>query len=273
MAEIQTGLVVMSNDDYHAGPGISKSHLDKMAMSPMHYWSAYINPERERREQTPAMALGTAVHSAVLEPDLFVGDYIKAEKFDRRTTAGKQDALDFAAANEGKIILDPEEYDLCMAMRDAVHRHPLAKRLFNGGHSEQTFFAVDEGTGEIVKCRTDYINIGGGIIVDLKTTEDASPKGFGRSAGNFRYDLQAPWYKDVVQAAVGETLPVFAFVAVEKKPPYAIGVYYVDEATEQRARYCARRDFMKILECRARNHWPDYAEAAEALQISSWADR
>ena len=54
----------MSNEDYHRSPAISKSGMDRLAISPEHY-QAYL---LERREETPAMKTGTAVHMAVLEP-------------------------------------------------------------------------------------------------------------------------------------------------------------------------------------------------------------
>lgn len=273
MTEVKTGLVEMTNDEYHAGPGISKSHLDKIAgLSPLHYWQAYINPDREIQEQTPAMALGTAVHSAVLEPDLFTSEYVKAEKFDRRTTAGKQAAADFEAAHEGKIAITPEDYEMCMGMRDAVHRHPIAAGLFSGGAAEQTFFGIDPESGELIKCRTDYIKISHGMVIDLKSTEDASPAGFGKSSANFRYPIQGPWYLDAIQAAIGEELEHFVFVAVEKKPPFAIGIYYIDEVTMQLARQAARRDFDRIIECRQADYWPDYSQdSASPLLLPGWA--
>ena len=71
------GLVECSNDQYHGGPGVSKSHLDAIAgASPLHYWHKYINPNRERAEPSQALIMGSAIHSIVLEPDLFTGEYI-----------------------------------------------------------------------------------------------------------------------------------------------------------------------------------------------------
>ena len=74
---MKTGLFAgISNAAYHAGDGISKSGLDLIARSPLHYFAKYRSPDRERDEPTEAMKLGTAVHSAVLEPESFASDYI-----------------------------------------------------------------------------------------------------------------------------------------------------------------------------------------------------
>ena len=51
----------ISNAEYHGGAGISKSGLDLVAQSPLHYWSAYLDPNRQAREETPAMAIGTGM--------------------------------------------------------------------------------------------------------------------------------------------------------------------------------------------------------------------
>src|SRR5690606_39465824 len=61
----------MSNEEYHSLPdSISKSGLDLIARSPAHYRYA------ERREPTRAMVIGTAIHAAILEPDVFATEYL-----------------------------------------------------------------------------------------------------------------------------------------------------------------------------------------------------
>jgi hypothetical protein len=44
----------MNNTDYHAHPAISKSHLDQVAKSPLHYWARYLDPNRVVPEPTPS---------------------------------------------------------------------------------------------------------------------------------------------------------------------------------------------------------------------------
>ncbi len=66
----------MENADYHAHPAISKSHLDLIARSPLHYWARYIDPKRVIPEPTPAMRIGSAVHTHVLELHNWDTDYI-----------------------------------------------------------------------------------------------------------------------------------------------------------------------------------------------------
>lgn len=267
------GLVQCTNDGYHRGPGISKSHLDAIAgRSPLHYWNKYINPDRIRAEPTAAMIMGSAVHSAVLEPDLFPSEYVAAPTdINRRTNAGKAEFAAFEASNKGKTVLDVEDFATCLAIRDAVYRHPVAGGLLTGGKAEQSFYAVDAETGELIKCRTDYLHDSGSMIVDVKTTEDASPGGFGKSAANFRYPVQCAWYNGVLDAAFGEHPQDWVFLAVEKQPPYAVGIYFMEPDQVARASFAARRDLMRIVECKRSGVWPDYGMQPLPLALPAWS--
>lgn len=268
------GLVEIDNDAYHAGPGISKSHLDSIApdcgKTPLHYWHKYINPEREREEPTAAMVLGNAIHTAILEPDLLNEKVVAGLDIDRRSNANKAAWAEFEAANAGKTILKAEDYQTVLAVRDAVHRHPVAAPLLRGGKAEQSFYATDPETGELIKCRTDWIADSGEFILDLKSTDDASPDGFARSAANFRYHVQQPWYQDILDILYGEHPPYWMFLAVEKKPPYAIGLYYLPPEALHLGGLLARRDLRRIVECKQSNLWTDHAIEAQELVLPGW---
>lgn len=75
----------MTNSEYHANKAVSKSDLDLINRSPLHYINAVKNP----KEQTESMLFGSVVHKLVLEPETFAAEYIAAPKCDRRTKEGK----------------------------------------------------------------------------------------------------------------------------------------------------------------------------------------
>jgi PDDEXK-like domain of unknown function (DUF3799) len=273
-AEQLIGHVEISNDDYHAGPGISKSHLDVIAeKSPLHYWFKYLNPDREIEEPTDAMELGTAIHAAILEPDLFTSNFVVSPAFNMRTKDGKQMFADFRNENPGKQILTPDDFKVCLAIRDRVHTNPVAAGLLTGGKSEQSFFAKDPETGELIKCRFDYLQDGAGMALDVKSTRDASKRAFAKDAANLRYDIAVAWYFDVMKALYGEAPRHWVWLAVEKTPPYAVGIYFAKPDDIERARDEARRNFMTIVNCRQANYWPDYAESVEPLDMPGWLKR
>lgn len=65
----------MPSAAYHASAGLSNSGMKSLACSPLQHWFENIRPNREPREETPYMRLGTALHAAVLEPDTFLDRY------------------------------------------------------------------------------------------------------------------------------------------------------------------------------------------------------
>lgn len=268
------GQVEIDNDAYHAGPGISKTHLDSIAAelgnTPLHYWYKYINPERERDEPTAAMVLGKAIHTAVLEPDLLNEQVVAGLDIPRRSNADKAEWAAFEAANAGKIILKPDDYQAVLAVRDATHRHPVAGPLLRDGQVEKSYYATDPETGELIKCRPDFIANSGEYILDLKSTDDASPNGFARSVANFRYHVQQPFYQDILDILYGEHPKYWMFLAVEKKPPYAVGLYYLPAEAVNLGGLLARRDLNRIAYCKQHNHWPDHATEVRELELPGW---
>src|SRR3546814_21065830 len=99
----------------------------------------------------------------------------------------------FEAANAGKIILPADSYQTVLAVRDAVHRHPVAGPLLRGGKAEQSFYADDPETGALIKCRLDWMPDSGEFILNVKTTDDASPEVFAKKVAHIRSHTQQPW--------------------------------------------------------------------------------
>ncbi len=265
----------ISNDDYHAGPGISASGLKLIAnRSPLHYWSAYLDPKREARKTTPSMLLGSAIHSAVLEPDLFRDQYMVAPDVDRRTKEGKmlyETALGIAAEN-GSTLLSSDDYLTAIKIQESCRRHPLARRIFEDGKAEQSVFWTDPETGVLCKCRPDWL-LGGEnpAILDLKSTEDASAEAFTRSSYNWQYHLQAAWYLDGVEHALGLKPDAFMFLAHEKTAPFASAYYFADDAMIEAGRIAYRKALRLYAECLNSNKWPGYAPQLQPLGLPRWA--
>lgn len=260
--------LVLTNDQYHATEAVSKSHLDKLARSPAHYWAAYLDPARVRPEPTPAMMLGTALHTAVLEPDLWDATIaVLPQAFDRRTKAGKELAQAFEQEAAGKLVLTPDDADRVRRMADAVHQHPASRFLLDlPGKREASYFWTDQETGIECKCRPDWHSTDRRLVVDVKTTEDASPKGFQRSVANFRYHVQAAWYQRPLGAEQ------FLFICVEKAPPYCVAVYAVTPVMFAAGSRVADRDLALLAKCRKAGRWPGYSDEIQPLDLPTWCN-
>lgn len=251
----------MTNEEYHAHPALSKSGLDRLAISPAHY-QAWLS---EPRIETPAMKLGSAVHCGILEPDRFLKDYAPLpEGLDRRTKAGKEMYAELESS--GKILLSADDLETVNRMRDSVLAHPAARELLAEGIAETSHFA--ELGGVAVKCRPDWLS--GGIVVDLKTTQDASLSGFSKSIANYRYAVQAPFYSDIL-ASLGHDVVAFLFIAVEKTAPYAVGVYELDDMSIEIGREQYQHDLDTYRRCVESGEWPAYSNGIEKISLPKWA--
>ena len=261
----------MQNADYHRHLAVSKSGLDQIAKSPLHYWARYLDPNRVWPEPTPAMRLGTALHTHVLELDQWDKQIaIAPGDINRRTKEGREQWAAFEADAKRKTVITADDAEVVMAMGRSVWRHPAAAMLLHWqGKAETTHMWTDPTTGAECKCRPDWLTNDGNLIIDLKTTEDAR-SGFQRSVANYRYHVQASWYLDGVEAATGHRPAQFIFICVEKKPPYAVAVYAADAEMIQIGAETAARDLARLVECKASDTWPGYSDQIEPLSLPAW---
>lgn len=265
------GLLSMPADQYHANEAVGHSGLVRIMRSPAHYREYVTNPP----EPTLAMALGTAFHTALLEPERFSQSFVLAPRFDRRTKEGKAAAEAWEIENAGKTALTAEQMAAIERMVASVRDHAGAARLLANGMAEMSAFWIDRETGIECKCRPDFLSMAGETvtgIVDMKTCCDASADGFARAIATLGYDIQAAFYQDGLKALTGRTIP-FCFVAVEKEAPYAVAAYKAsDEVIEiGRAKYRAALQLLRW--CRENDRWPAYQPngEVETLNLPRWA--
>jgi len=303
MKDIQPGIYAgLSNAEYHGGPGVSKSGLDKIRKSPAHFNEAM---KKGYSEPTVSQRLGTLAHALLLEPETFWDIYAlpfdapegalstmddmkaRLKDLDQPVSGKKPDAvfLDDAKASyaEGvgaREVITAEEFEKVEGMRDAVMAHPKAGKLLapGSGVAELSCYWRDPETGVLCRCRPDWWR-NDGVVVDLKTARDASPEGFSKSINDWRYYVQDPFYTDGATAALEqgpqdvpapEKPKAFAFVAVEPVKPYAVGVYYLEPQSRDIGRREYREDIARYAECLNADQWPAYSEKIEPIGLPGW---
>ena len=263
----------MDNDTYHRHPAVSKSRLDSIARSPLHYWAKHLDPNRWPAEPpTPAMLIGSAVHTSVLEIDKWDATYaVTPAGINKRTIAGKAEWNVFTTAAGNRTVISREDADLVGKITEGVFKHPAASSLLGlPGKAESSLFWEDAETGILCKCRPDYLLDDGSTIVDLKTTESASPADFMQSIAKWRYHVQAAWYLHGVEQATGKRPEQFVFVCVEKKPPFACAVYVAAPEMVQIGWDTARANLNRLAECMAADAWPGYSDQVELINLPAW---
>lgn len=232
--------------------------LMEFKRSPYHYWYKYVSGLASKEEPTPAMNLGNAVHTLVLEESKFDSEFyiIHQQTRPRRGTPPYGKMLE---ESQGKIILTNDEYLQAVLMAKSVKDNPNSSSLFQDCLVENSIYFTHKATGIQLKSRPDAMS--GSIIIDLKTTADASKHAFRYSADKFGYFLQAVIAKQAL-ASIGQTMDEFVFVPVEKSAPYCVGVYTVSHDTL----FDESQDFEVLManlaRCMESNIWPGYGMAS-----------
>lgn len=258
------GIHDIHEDAYRLAEGVSKSMLDKLAWpkTPAHL-RAYL--DEPQAPPTDAMIFGTALHSALLQPERVTSFAVRPEGLDGRTKAGKE----WLAANEDKIVLFPTQSVAIKRMVENVWAHPVAKRLLAGSDFERSLFATDEN-GVLRKGRLDVLTKAGNILPDVKTCESAAPDDFEKSVVNYRYMVQAAYYLDLAEL-VGIKREKFCFICVEKSPPYCVAVHQLDDLVVEWGRKLYQRDLTVYRQCLESGVWPGYSPEVGIIGVPQWA--
>jgi len=264
---VSAGIVPgISIEEYHSGLGVSKSQLDQFAKSPAHYLASLTTP----RKETPAMRIGSIFHGMVLEPDRV--KIAVAPQCDKRTKEGKATWEAFCTENAGAEIVTADEGEMLNGMVASVKAHPAASALLSGaGIAEGSCWWYDDQSGELCRCRPDFYRRDLGIIVDLKTTDDASPAGFARSIWKYGYHRQSALYMDGVSESTGDIIKGFVFVVVEKAPPYCTATYRLDMQGEEAGRVSYQSLLLDLADCKINRNFPAYSTKIETISLPAYA--
>ena len=165
--------------DYLAWDAVSNSRLSLAAKSLAHY------RDNAGPESSKALRIGSLVHSGQLEPLELAKRYAVMPPFNRDdanvTTAGERSYAkttkyyqakeeEFRRANQGKELVEQDEYDRMIGICTMVGNDECARALLNSpGPIEVSLVWDDPVTGLRCKARIDKFNPAAGRIIDLKT--------------------------------------------------------------------------------------------------------
>lgn len=256
----------LSFAEYVTLPGLNNSKLGVMKRCPAKFkWLA----ENERPD-TDALKVGRAIHTAVLEPEKFNQEFLCLPDIDRRTTRGREMYAELVSQNPDKTILKPDDFHMALDVATSIRGSTHANYLLEGAHTEVTLDWTHEETGIHCKARVDAYNEDMGLLVDIKTTQDASRTGFPRKLFSYGYHRQAAYYLSGMQAN-GEAAKHFVFIAVEKEPPYAVGLYRLSDQTIQLSKQENDALLRLYAECKRTDSWPGYTQGIEDISIPDYA--
>lgn len=189
--------------DYFSKPGISASFLKSCSFSAWHGWK-YLH---EPFEPTAAMDFGSAVHCKLLEPQKFDSRFAVAQtKFDRRTKAGKEAAEAFEKEHAGKIVLTSDDGSRLSRIVESCLAIPIVKEALTTFEKEKELDLGD------FKGKLDLVDLKNRVIIDVKTTRDATAREFVSQSLSLRYDIQLFHYAQLLGLG---PMPTVYTIAIE----------------------------------------------------------
>ena len=207
----------MSNEEYHKRVGYSSSAIKTVCKQSLAHYMA-----QKPLGDSPAFALGSAVHATLLEPDRDL--VIKGPK--TRTSKMFKDL--YKNRKDDEVVLTEVEYYVHNKMCQSALDNTTCSKILKDkrGVTVSSIFVVDKDTGLNLKTRPDLYIPETGEIFDIKTTVDASPTGFAAQVKKYAYHIQAAFYVHTCNMA-GLKAKNFSFIAVETSTPYIAHLHKV----------------------------------------------
>ena len=275
---------------YHAGPGVSRSHLAKLAESPFELHYSLTTPEADA--PTEAQKLGTMLDFFIERgstESLPVG-YVAIPD----VHLGSKEGRKHKEAWPDSTLVKTPAVDTTVSCYDAIMKHRRIARMIAESQRQLSvysdfqviwdcpMFHVDEqAVCEKVpvnltrRCRPDlvpppdWLADGYTFMVDIKTTRcDLSDKrNWWRECWEFGYFMQAGWYLNTCRAA-GLDRTLFTHLVVETHPPFRVRMFYLPPEEVEAAYQRCLELLAQLVACVKADSWPDTSDIILPLKTN-----
>ena len=269
---------------YRAANGVNASsfqYIDPDRDGCPEIWRAESAGEGEPRIETTAMAVGTALHTHVLEPSNFYNEYAvlteqkkdflytKAKKSGSKAKGYSRALSTFKAWEEeqkasGITVLTGEDMDLISGLSDAVLQCGAAQEFMasEGFEAELSIFAeLPDHTGSLIECKGRIDAYRPGEIMDLKTTVNTSPKKIGKTIANYKLYIQAAFYLDLAkEAGLADDDTKFSWCFIQKQRPHMTTYYTAPDELIKLGRKQYKEFLVQINDGRLTGYWPHHSQ-------------
>lgn len=164
----------MSNEEYHSQNGISSTAVKSVFKKSLAHWKG------EKRRQTAAFSMGSAVHALLLEKDRDL--VVKGPK--TRKSKGFTELEENAGPDQ--IVLTEVEYHVAHRMATETLKNPVCEKSLRhkDRQNEVSIFAECERTGLVLKTRPDLYIPSEGLCMMLRLLKTLVPLDLLKSAGS-----------------------------------------------------------------------------------------
>jgi len=272
---VKQGLYNIPMGRYLAAPELARSGLIK--------FEAQMGLRKKGKDYSPEMSTGTLCHTVVLEPEQIdqivampaMNPYKKPPEKQTKFVKSGKDWVRFQEENPGKQIISAGDYETAKRVFESIYENPEheeAADLLTGGNVEVSgFYEYTTPDGSVVqlKCRPDALKPG--IVINLKTTADATPAFQQRHFYDMCYHWSLFFELEGLTAITGKPHNIYKFVCVETTPPYGVMIYELP----REYRNIAEKEIIPSLELYAsmkeKNQKPHYPRGTQMLYPPNFA--
>ena len=267
-------------EDYLERPYASASKIKAIGKSPKLYKHQVIDGHSK---STKSLALGTLIHTMILEPHMWdKSDYVIKDKDMKFTTKEGREWRD-KQLEAGKTILEWKEYQALKGIAEAITEEKFATKkgklypainYITNGKPEVSCVWQHKKTGEYCKFRPDFLNVEDRYMLDIKSTTAADPDGFAKEIAKWEYEISAAMSIDGISQLTGTMKEEWSyiFVAVGKDAPYMIGFYDLEVDDIELGRQKYEEGLEAIQYYRGKNWWPSNTfHGVGTLKLPAWA--
>lgn len=258
----------VSIEDYHNDKEYISASSIKHAKKSMLLYHHYRTTPQERKAH---FDMGNAFELALLdyfngtdefEKKVVVFDESKRPQPDKdyRTKENNDWKRSFFESNESKYIVTGDDWESIKQMIVRCEADPTVSNLLKNTDYQTSLYWTDEKTGVKLKTRPDVVKVNRPVIVDIKTTKDASPKAFAKDCANYEYPIQAiVQIRGAIESGLFDHVDKYYWIAVENVAPFDVVVYEFHSEYWKQANFSL--DF--LLEKISRNEIRGYSERAD----------
>lgn len=241
--------------DYLDWPQPSQTSLKAMRESPLAYKAAR---DGERYiTQTDAMTLGSALHTAFLEPETMPDHVIK-------WTGGRRAGEkwnEFCAEHRDKYILTPAMHETLVGMVQGLRRHPFVREWASKIEATEVS-VVGDVHGLEMKGRADALT--NDSLVDVKSAADLDERKILYAIKDFGYHVQGSVYRKLFNR------DRFVLLFVEKTPPFDVVPVELSPGFLRVGDFLVEQWIEKIAECEASGVWPGRSDKIVTVEPPEW---
>lgn len=274
----ESGIYTLTNEVYHADPcptpSLSRGTIQELLFkTPAHVYATNkrLNPRyQEDSKDENKFDKGTAAHALFLE-GYDVANVVYADDWKKK----ENQELRKEIRATGKIPMLEKDFDDTQDMVEAAHRQLAQsalgiKNLHETGKPEESFFWQEGKTW--CRCRTDWRSNDFGLVLDYKTTTDASPNAFANKITDMGYDIQHAFYKRGVRVAAKlEKNPRFIFMVQEVKKPFLCSFIGLPPEFSQMGKEKVKYGLYMWQKCLESGEWPGYPNDICYVDPKPWA--